>query len=194
MPGSAPPVTSEREAIVAYLVQQRDGLKYAAYGLTDEQLRTRSTQSRLTIGGLLKHAARTERSWIRVMLELPPPAGADPYADSFALGEGDTVASLLAEFDEVGAETAAAIDGIGDLDQVIQLPEAPWFPRGGTYTARWVLFHVLEELARHAGHADIIREHLDGATMYALLAGAEGWPETDWLKPWKPPAGSTASP
>jgi hypothetical protein len=48
------------------------------------------------------------------------------------------------------------------------------------------LLHLLEELARHAGHADIIREHIDGATMYELMAGAEGWPETDWLKPWRP--------
>jgi hypothetical protein len=50
-----------------------------------------------------------------------------------------------------------------------------------------VLFRLLlEELTRHAGHSDIIRESLDGATMYELMAGVEGWPETDWIKPWKP--------
>ena len=47
---------------------------------------------------------------------------------------------------------------------------------------------VINELARHSGHADIIRESIDGATMYELIAGLEGWPETDWIKPWKPAA------
>ena len=62
-------------------------------------------------------------------------------------------------------------------------------PRTSTrWSVRWVCFHLIEELARHAGHADIVREHVDGATMYELMAGAEGWPETPWLKPWRPPA------
>lgn len=193
MPGTAPPVSSEREALTAYLVQQRDGLKNAAYGLTEDQLRARSTESQLTLGGLIKHAAHTERHWIRTMLELPPElTGEDTYHDTFAVGPQDTAESIIAEFNQVGAETTAAIAGLESLDQPITLPDAPWFPRGGGYSARWVLFHVIEELARHAGHADIIREHLDGATMYELMAGAEGWPETDWLKPWKPPAASNA--
>ena len=50
---------------------------------------------------------------------------------------------------------------------------------------RWVALHLIEELTRHAGHGDIIRESIDGATMYELMAGVEGWPETDWIKPWK---------
>ena len=194
MPGTAPPISSEREALTAYLVQQRDGLKYSAYGLSEDQLRARPTASQLTIGGLIKHAAHTERHWIQTMLELPPAlTGADAYADTFAIGPQDTVESIIAEFDEVGAETTAAIADLDSLDQPITLPDAPWFPQGGGYTARWVLFHIVEELARHAGHADIIREHVDGATMYELLAGAEGWPETDWIKPWKPRAASNAS-
>ena len=194
MPGTAPPIASEREALTAYLVQQRDGLKHAAYGLTEEQLRARPTVSQLTIGGLIKHAAHTERHWICTMLALPPVlSGADAYADTFAVRPHDTAESIIAEFDEVGAETTAAISGLDSLDQPVNLPDAPWFPQGGGYTARWVLFHLIEELARHAGHADVIREHIDGATMYELMAGAEGWPETDWIKPWKPSAASTAS-
>jgi len=195
MPGTAPPVSSEREALTKYLVQQRDGLKYAAYGLTEEQLRARSTVSQLTIGGLIKHAAHTERHWIRTMRELPPVlAGADAYADTFAVGPQDTAEVIIAELEAVGAETTAAINDLNSLDQSITLPDAPWFPQGGGYTARWVLFHVVEELARHAGHADLIREHIDGATMYELMAGAEGWPETNWIKPWKPRAASSTSP
>ncbi len=54
------------------------------------------------------------------------------------------------------------------------------------WSVRWVWFHLVEELARHAGHADIIREAVDGATMYPLVAAAEGFPATDWLTPWSP--------
>lgn len=57
-----------------------------------------------------------------------------------------------------------------------------------------IWFHLVEELARHAGHTDIVREALDGATMYALLAGREGWPETAWLKPWRPHTAEPAGP
>jgi len=193
MPGTAPPTSSEREALSAYLVQQRDGLKNAAFGLTEEQLRARPTSSQLTVGGLIRHAAQTKRHWIRTMLELPPElTGEDAYSDTFEVGPHDSAASIIGEFDQVAAETNAAIDVLPSLDQPITLPDAPWFPRGGGYTARWVLFHVIEELARHAGHADIIREHIDGATMYELLAAAEGWPETDWIKPWKPAVVSNA--
>jgi len=67
--------------------------------------------------------------------------------------------------------------------------DAPWFPKEvSLWSVRWVALHLVEELARHAGHGDIIREAIDGATMYELVAGREGWPETPWLKPWRPPA------
>ena len=51
---------------------------------------------------------------------------------------------------------------------------------------RWVLLHIIEETARHAGHADIVRESIDGATMHPLMAAVEGWPATEWLTPWAP--------
>ena len=54
------------------------------------------------------------------------------------------------------------------------------------WSVRWVLLHLIEEVARHAGHADIVREAVDGATMYPLMAAAEGWPATDWMQPWEP--------
>lgn len=187
MPGNPPSVHTEGEMLVAYLVQQRDGLKYAAYGLTDEQLRLRPTVSALSIGGLIKHAANTEHSWTATMLGRRPGGGVAEYMDSFAVSAAETSGALIATFDEVAAETEAAIASLDDLGVMVQLPEAPWFPRGAV-SARWILFHLIEELARHAGHADIIREHIDGATMYELMAGAEGWPETEWLKPWRPKA------
>ena len=63
----------------------------------------------------------------------------------------------------------------------------PWFPDDvDAWSVRWVLLHLIEEIARHAGHADIVREAIDGATMYELMAAAEGWPATEWLQPWQP--------
>jgi hypothetical protein len=63
----------------------------------------------------------------------------------------------------------------------------PWNRRDmDHWTLRWVLLHLIQETARHAGHADIIRESIDGATMFELMAAVEGWPATDWLTPWTP--------
>jgi uncharacterized damage-inducible protein DinB len=189
MPGNPPSTSTETEALLAYLVQQRDGLKYAAFGLTAEQLRAKPTRSALCVGGLMKHAALTERGWMS-LLQGGPRMGEDAYFDSFALSEDDSVRSLQALLETVGEETAAAVADLADLDVRVQLPDAPWYPQNPDgYQARWILLHLIEELARHAGHADIIREHIDGATMYELMAGAEGWPETEWLKPWEPASG-----
>lgn len=185
MPGNAPPVTSELDGLLVYLRQQRDGLVNAAYGLTDEQLRLTPTRSALSVGGLLKHAASTERSWSAV-LGSGEQQGPEAYVDSFALHDGDNLDTLKEGIAAAARATEAAVAATAGPDAEITLPQAPWMPTGGGYTVRWVLLHLIEELARHAGHADIIREHIDGATMYALMAAAEGWPETDWLKPWQP--------
>src|SRR5215208_6819217 len=190
MPGNPPSVNTEREALVAYLVQQRDGLKYAAHGLTEEQARARPTLSALSVAGLIKHAATTEKSGIQTMTGIVDYANQRAYLDSFTLTEEETLESVIDDLNQVAAETEAAVAALDDLGHKVHLPAAPWSPQDPEgFSARWILLHVLEELARHAGHADIIREHIDGATMYELMAAAEGWPETDWLKPWRPKVG-----
>ena len=194
MPGSAPSVSTEREALVAYLVQQREGLKNAAYGLTEEQARARPTVSALSIGGLVKHGAIMEKGWIETMRGDVEYANEQAYFDSFTLTPDETLASVIADFDQVAADTESAIAALDDLDVRVQLGDAPWNPKDPDgFSARWILLHVIEELARHAGHADIIREHIDGATMYELMAAAEGWPETEWLKPWRPKVSDASS-
>jgi uncharacterized damage-inducible protein DinB len=185
MPGTPPPVTTEAEALVAFLRQQRAGLANAAFGLSEVQLRSTPTASALSVGGLLKHAAHTEEQWVDMVVGRHA-SSAEAYLDSFALREGDSVASLTAELDRVGKATEAVVAGLPDLGQEVELSEGPWFPTGGGFTVRWILLHVLEELSRHAGHADIIREHVDGATMYELMAGVEGWPANEWITPWRP--------
>jgi uncharacterized damage-inducible protein DinB len=191
MPGQVAPVADEREGLLAYLDQQRQVLRIAAYGLTDEQARMTPTRSALSVGGLVKHVAETERSWMDVVLQRERPVSGDAedaYEDSFRLLEGETLAWVLAFYDEVAAETAEIVAGLG-LDHPVPVPPAPWNPDDvEAWSLRWVLLHLIEETARHAGHADIVREAIDGATAFPLMAAAEGWPETPWLTPWRPGA------
>jgi uncharacterized damage-inducible protein DinB len=189
MPGNPPPFDNETDGILLYLRQQRDGLRYAAYGLTEDQLRQKATPaSALTVGGLIKHSAKTERGWVDLIAGESADKTEDEYGNDFVLTAEESYDTLMALVDETAAHTEQVVRGLPDLEIKIQLPEAPWYPQNPAgYSARWILLHVLEELARHAGHADIVREHIDGATMYELMAGAEGWPETEWIKPWRPP-------
>ncbi|MBV9953387.1 MAG: DinB family protein [Acidimicrobiia bacterium] len=192
MPGQVAPVADEREGLLAYLDQQRHVLRVAAYGLTDEQARATPTPSALSVGGLVKHVAQTEQGWMDTVLQRErdgADGGEAAYEDGFRLLEGETLADVLAFYDEVAAETREVVAGLG-LDHPVPVPPAPWNPTDvDAWSLRWVLLHLIEETARHAGHADIVREAVDGATAFALLAAAEGWPETPWLSPWRPDDG-----
>jgi uncharacterized damage-inducible protein DinB len=192
MPALPPPVRTEQEGLLAFLAQQRQALRHAAYGLTEEQLRLAPSASALSVGGLVKHVALTERQWIQgTVLGRPEHRGGqDEYARGFVLADDETMADLLDLQATVAAETEASVAEIDDLDHPVPVPrDAPWFPADvEAWSLRWVLLHVIQESARHAGHADIVRESVDGATQYELLAAAEGWPATDWLTPWRPKA------
>lgn len=186
MPGNVAPVADERQGLLAFLAQQRYVLRLAAYGLTDEQARTRSSASTLTVGGLIKHVTQVERSWMDTVLQRESAGGEDAYGDGFTLGPDESLAAALADYEAAAAETEEIIAGIADLGQPVPVPDAPWFPKDvEAWSVRWVLLHLIEETARHAGHADIVRESLDGAGAYPLMAAAEGWPATPWLQPWQ---------
>jgi uncharacterized damage-inducible protein DinB len=197
VPGQAPPHRDERELLLAYIDQQRDGLRFAAYGLTDDQARLTPTAGTLSIGGLITHVAATERGWI----DLIPGARAEAvtgddrstYEAGFRLAPDRTLADAVAELDTVAAETADVVRRT-PLDAEVPVPKGvPWYPDDvDAWSVRWVLLHLIEEIGRHAGHADIVRESIDGATMYELMAGAEGWPATEWLRPWTPPGSPTS--
>ena len=188
MPGTVPPVADEREGLLAYLRQQRDAVHISAFGLTDEQARQAASASSLTIGGLIKHLAQTERNWMSIVRQEPRSGGVEDYLQGFTFGPGDSLADVTDDYDAAAAETEAVIAGIADLGAPVPVPkDSPWLPSDvEAWSVRWVLLHLIEETAKHAGHADIVRESIDGATFHPLMAAAGGWPETDWLKPWKP--------
>jgi uncharacterized damage-inducible protein DinB len=189
MPGNVNPVKDEREGLLAFLAQQRYVLRLAAHGLTEKQARVKPTASSLSVGGLIKHVAATERSWMDTLLRRPTPeSGETDYAAGFTLGEDETLEGVLASYADAARETEEIIAGIADLGQPVPVPKGvPWFPQDvEAWSVRWVLLHLIEETCRHAGHADILRECLDGATAMPLMAAAEGWPASPWLRPWEP--------
>ncbi|MGZ4637615.1 MAG: DinB family protein [Actinomycetes bacterium] len=194
MPGVPAPVTDERDGLRAFVTQQHHVLRIAAHGLTDEQARKAASVSSLSVGTLLKHVTAMEETWMVRVDAAPELAAADQrpmaeraaaHADDFTVRDDETLAAILERYDDRCRRTEEAIPTL-DLDVAVPVPEAPWFPAGSPpWSVRWVLLHLIEEVARHAGHADIVRESIDGATGFELMAAAEGWPETDWLKPWK---------
>ena len=191
MPGMVIPVNDEREALLAYLAQQRYVLRLSAFGLSDEQAASAPTVSGLSVGGLIKHAALAERRWIDIALDRLQPedtSDTEDYLATFRL-EG-SLDDVLALSDAVAVETEAAIASIDDLGRPVPVPRnVPWFPADVDFwSVRWVLLHLIEEVARHAGHADIVRESIDGATAFPLMAAAESWEPQPWLQPWRPAA------
>jgi uncharacterized damage-inducible protein DinB len=189
MPGNVPPVEGERANLLAYLEQQRYGIRLTGFGLTDEQARATPTSSALSVGGLIKHVTAVERTWTDMILQRDR-SGTDSteYGHDFIMRDDETLAEILSDNERCGLETEEIIAGIEDLGQPVPVPKGvPWFPDDvEAWSVRWVLLHVIEEVARHAGHADIMREHIDGGTMHPIMATAEGWPESPWMQPWKP--------
>jgi hypothetical protein len=194
MPAMPPPVADERQALRDYLHQQQYAFHALAFGLTDEQARATPTVSALSIGALIKHVTGCQRMWmLRVAAAPEAPAGDErpvdvreaEYADEFVMRADETLADVLAKFEQQNAVTLSLVES-ADFDAAVPVPrDAPWFPKDvDAWSVRWVLFHMIEELARHAGQGDIIRETIDGATLYELLAGLEDWEPTAWLTPW----------
>ncbi len=168
----------ERGALIAFVAAQRGGLRRAVLGLTDEQAARRPSASELSLSGLVKHVAETELNWLRMAQRKPNERQRtqETWGDSFRLVEDETLAETLAFWDRVAREIEEFILGVPSLDDTFPLPEAPWFPKDGAVSMRWLMLHLVEEIARHAGHADIIRESLDGKTAFELVALEQGYP------------------
>ena len=184
-----PGIHDEAQTCVGYLQVQIDSLRESALGLTDEQARATPCRSTLSIAGLLKHTA-----WVlagRARRETPQDfeEAAAEFMGSFALADDETFEETLAAFDEAAATLLAQIAATDPGAETVE-PPAPWDnrPEAVPTLERFAIVHLIEELARHAGHADIIRESIDRATMYELLAAEEEWPETEFIKRRRPAA------
>jgi uncharacterized damage-inducible protein DinB len=164
-------LTGERADLAETLGKHRNFLTYTARDLTDEQAATRTTVSELTIGGIIKHVTAVERNWARFIVEGPgaeatdwqDPAVIQAHLDGFKMLPGETLAGLISEYKAVSAATDELLATVPDLDASHPLPAAPWNPPGARWSARRVFLHMIAETSQHAGHADIIRESIDGA-------------------------------
>jgi hypothetical protein len=169
MTTETPTLTAERADLLETLASHRYFLRHTVRGLTDDQARQRTTASELTLGGLVKHVAAQEKGWVRFVLEGPEAiatptdaAGFQEWADEFVLTPEETLEGVLDEYAEIAERTDELVRTIPDLDVSHPLPEAPWFQPGASRSARRVFLHIVAETAQHAGHADILRESLDG--------------------------------
>ena len=160
--------TTERTDLIAALAQHRALLRRTVRDLTDEQAGLRTTASALCLGGIIKHVAAVEEMWQRFIVEGPSAFQFDPeqmaaYEEGFRMLPGETLESVLERYEGVAARTEEVVRTVPSLDADHPLPAMPWFEPGARWSARRVLIHILAETSQHAGHADIIRESLDGA-------------------------------
>ncbi|MEV7326764.1 DinB family protein [Micromonospora sp. NPDC093244] len=151
----------ERAVLDSFLDFHRGVVLRKVRGLSDADARRRLVPSATTLAGLVKHLTMVERNWFPTLLA--PEAG-DVYLTAtedevahFTIGEEDTVAALVEAY-ERACDRSREVVARFDLDHVVPHPQL------GEVSVRWILVHMIEETARHAGHADILRELTDGST------------------------------
>lgn len=170
--GDTTTLTGERADLLATLAKARHFLRFTTREISEEQARQRTTVSELTLGGLIKHVTAAEKGWAGFIVR-GPSAMPDfsslteedykDWAEGFRLQPGETLVGVLAEYEDVAKHTDELVATLPDLDADQPLPPAPWNPPGERWSARRTLLHIAGETFQHAGHADIIRESLDGA-------------------------------
>ncbi|WP_066942897.1 DUF664 domain-containing protein [Streptomyces lushanensis] len=166
---SASFLPGERGELLSALAEQRELLLITVRGINDAQAIQRTVVSELTLGGIIKHLTRGERVWTQILVEgdgeLP-----DGMLDmgQYRMNEGESLSDLLDQYEGAARGTEKAVSELPDLEGDVPLPATPWSPPEREYwSARRILLHLIRETAQHAGHADIIREALDGANTTA---------------------------
>lgn len=184
---TTPPSTldAERADLLAGLATARSALTETIRGLSDEQAGEHPTVSALSLGGLIKHVASIEEGLMRFVVDGPSamrydlpdgvtwadltagtarefPQWAIDHQNDLRMLPGETLAKIVARYDQVAARSEEVIACVPDLSATHPLPAAPWNEPGAVRSVRRVLLHVIAETAQHAGHADILRETLDG--------------------------------
>ncbi|CAA9371881.1 MAG: Protein of unknown function DUF664 [uncultured Nocardioides sp.] len=192
-----PAPLDEAAALAAFLREQVEAVRNATFGLTDQEARRTPARSQLSLGGILKHLTvswsmwqvredcqRGERGWDLTEADYAL------FYGSFALREDETLERVLQEYDDAAAALVEAVASLDPDAEVLASP-APWFGRHEPtpMTARMLALHQIEEFARHAGHADIVREQLDGALAGQLTLAVHDLPGNDFIQPWRRAAG-----
>lgn len=152
---------TEREALCGSLDVQRDALVRKVRGVGDADARRAPTASALSLLGILRHSTLWEQRWFQGVVAGRPladgwPERREPIAHDFMVGDDDTVDHWIARYKEAAEESRTVVAGMGLDDRCARRELVD-------ENVRWVLLHMIEETARHAGHADIIRETLDGS-------------------------------
>jgi uncharacterized damage-inducible protein DinB len=161
-----PGTMNERDALGQYLDYQRETILLKTEGLAKEQLGQRIASSSLTLAGILYHLAWVEESWFEIdFLGLPGPAewqGIDWKADpdwEFRTALAKEPDDLRRRYRDACNRARRAAASATSLDQL----SVSALSGGKPFTLRWLMLHLIEETARHAGHADLLREAIDGA-------------------------------
>lgn len=191
MPFLTAQTTDEHDSLATFAQQQIDQVATALHGLETAQLAQTPSASAMSLGALARHVLLISEGAARTLTAAPGPGSPPERTPQQLQTEGgvapealraeDTPEQLIAQLRTAGRELAAAIRA-ADLDVHAPVPEAPWFAGRETWSMRWFALHQIEENARHAGHADILRESLDGKGAYELNARADGeeWPPAGW--------------
>ncbi|WP_370413474.1 DinB family protein [Streptomyces fradiae] len=161
----------ERGAFLNFIEAQRAAIVRASFGLTEEQAASRPSASELSLSGLIKHTAEVELNWLRLAQRRPneKQRTQETWGEAFRLVDGEAIPEIVAFWRGVAKETEEFVRTVPSLDEEFPLPPAPWFPKDGRVSVRWMLLHLIQEIGRHAGHADIIRESLDGKGSFELI-------------------------
>jgi Protein of unknown function (DUF664) len=152
-------IGGEKQVLATVLDQQRDVVLWKLDGLTDDQLRQPITPGGLYLLGLVKHLATGEQYWLCDLFGRPSEPRSLAASDDVQLDPGDTPDSVLAYYTRARTASDQAIVEL-DLDATA----TTWL--GDAVSFRWAIVHMIEETARHAGHADLIRESIDNTTGY----------------------------
>lgn len=164
-----PNAGDERELLSAFLDYYRAALLDRAAGLTGDQLNQRLAPSRLSLAGLIGHMAMVEQNWFQNRFDgegYGPPWKTADFQISFeddrdaemTLSESWPTEQLFEIFDDAVSDARRRTEGAESLDQLSKVSDRD----GEPWNLRWILIHMIEEYARHCGHADLIRESIDG--------------------------------